>query len=117
MINSTDSYVIAWRCWYDNNTSTPVEYNSINHSLYDLPDDGFQAMRLWYSDDNGRFISGNDYYFFAYHPAGTIYGQSNDSYDSILQRYNEVIIKRGRHVPESMINNINNLMINSNKPE
>lgn len=116
MINSIDSYVVAWRCWYDNDTANPIEYNSVNNTLYDLPEDGFQAMRLWYFDGNGRFISGNDYYFFANHPAGTIYGQSNDSYDSIVQRYSEVIIKRGKHVPDSMINEINNLMINSTKP-
>lgn len=116
MINSTDSYVIAWRCWYDDGTATPSEYDSVNNTLYDLPEDGFQAMRLWYTDGNGRFITGNDHYFFASHPAGTIYGQSNDSYDSILQRYSEVIIKKGKHVPESMINDINNLMINSDKP-
>lgn len=116
MINSTDSYVTAWRCWYDNGTATPAEYNSVNNTLYDLPDDGFQAMRLWYSDGTGRFMSGNDYYFFANHEGGTIYGQSNDTYDSILQRYSEVIIKRGKHVPDSMINDIITTMHNAIKP-
>lgn len=116
MINNTDSYTIAWRAWYDNGTSAPLEYNSIQHTLYDLPEDGFQAMRLWYSDGTGRYISGNDYYFFANHTAGTIYGQTNDSYQSILDRYGEVIIKLGKHVPDGMMKDINDLMLNSRNP-
>jgi hypothetical protein len=62
-------------------------------------------------------ISGNDYYFFAEHSAGLIFGQSNDSYESIVERYPNVTIKRGKHVPDGLINHImNDLMINAIKP-
>ena len=116
MINNTDSFVIAWRVWYDNGTTSPSEYNSIQHNLETLPDDGFQAMRLWYSNGNGRFISGSDHYFFSNHEGGTIFGQSNDSYQSILDRYPGVVIKLGKHVPDGLMNQIDNMMINSINP-
>ena len=116
MINSLDSYTIAWRAWYCDGGSNPAEYNSVQHTVYDLPEDGFQAMRLWFSDRTGRYISGSDYYFFANHAAGTIFGQSNESYQSILDRYGEVIIKLGKHVPDGMMQQINSLMINSTNP-
>lgn len=116
MINSTDSYTIAWKCWYDNGTTTSSEYNSVDHTLEELPEDGFQAMRLWYADGTGRYISGNDHYFFANHPAGTIFGQSNDSIQSILDRYPGVIIKLGKHIPDGLMQEINTLMINATIP-
>ena len=73
-------------------------------------------MRLWYFNGNGRFMSGNDHYFFATHPSGTIYGHSNDSYTDIESRYDEVTIKRGKHTTDKMINDINDMMINSTSP-
>lgn len=113
---STDNFIIAWRCWYDDGTFIPKEYTSINSTLDTLPEDGFQAMRLWYSNGGGRYMSGNDYYFFAEHPSGLIFGQSNDSYDSIVQRYPTAIIKRGKHTSDQMIHLIENTMINSQNP-
>jgi hypothetical protein len=115
MIN-TDSFTTAWIAYYDNGTATPSIYNSVNHTLVDLPDDGFQAMRLWYHNGTGRYISGNDYYFFSEHPSGLIFGQTNDSYESIVERYPNAIIKRGKHTSEEMIHYINNLMITASKP-
>lgn len=64
MINKTDSFVSSWRVWYNDLSTKIDEYNSVDHDFSDLPDDGFQAMRLWYNDGRCRFISGNDYYFF-----------------------------------------------------
>ena len=113
---SIDNYTIAWRAWYDEWTGQPVEYTSLNSTLDDLPEDGFQAMRLWYSNGNGRYISGNDYYFFVDSPSGLIFGQSNDSYQSIIDRYPNVVIKRGRHTSEQMSQDINTLMVNSTNP-
>jgi hypothetical protein len=113
MINNTDNYVKSWRCWYNNNSSEITEYNSVEHNLIDLPEDGFQAMRLWYFNGTGRFILGNDFYFFASHPSGTIYGHSNDAYTDIESRYNEVTIKRGKHTTDELINEISSLMKNS----
>lgn len=113
---NTDNYTIAWICWYDNGTVTPTEYKSTTHTLNDLPDDGFQAMRLWYIDGTGRYISGSDYYFFEDRPGGIIYGQSNDPIDEIRLRYPNAIIKRGKHVPDGLMAHINNLMLNSTIP-
>lgn len=107
-IKNTDEYIVAWRCWYDNGTKIPDEYNSIDHCWEKLPEDGFQAMRLWYADGTGRFISGNDFYFFDLHEAGLIVGQSNDF--DIKERYPNSIIKRGKHIPDILMKHINNLM-------
>jgi hypothetical protein len=116
MINNTDDFVTAWRCWYNNDSPTITEYNSVNHNLVDLPSDGFQAMRLWYTNGNGRFISGSDYYFFASHPSGTIYGHSNDSYADIESRYEEVTIKRGKHTTDEIMEEIDALMRDATSP-
>lgn len=116
MISNTDDFVKSWRCWYNDMSTGITEYNSVDHNLVDLPSDGFQAMRLWYYNGNGRYMSGNDYYFFAHHPSGTIYGHSNDSYSDIESRYTEVTIKRGKHTTDEMMNEINDLMINSVSP-
>lgn len=115
-INKTDSFVTSWRVWYNDLSPDIVEYNSVDHDFNNLPNDGFQAMRLWYSDGRTRFISGNDYYFFAYHPSGTIFGQTNDSYEDITLRYENVIIKRGKHTTDEIMIQINNLVNNSNNP-
>lgn len=109
----TDEYVVAWRCWYDNGTSIE-EYNSVQHCWETLPEDGFQAMRVWYNDGTGRHISGNDFYFLQEHPVGLIVGQSNDS--DIKVRYPNASIKRGKHCPDIMMRQINELMNNSTKP-
>lgn len=114
--NSTDDYVIAWRAWYDLGSKDPVEYNSNDHTLHDLPDDGFQGMKLWFSDGTSRYISGNDFYFFCQHEAGIIFGQSNDTLRDIKKRYPKAMIKRGRHVPDIMIKQINDLMITAKNP-
>jgi hypothetical protein len=110
MVNNTDSFVVAWRCWY-NVSGTTVEYNSIQHDLNTIPDDGFQAMRLWYQNGNGRYLSGNDHYFFANQGDGVIFGQSNDSYQSILDRYPGVVIKLGKHVPDGVMHQIDQMMM------
>jgi hypothetical protein len=117
MINNTDNFVTAWKCWYNDGTTTEItEYDSVNNTLESLPSDGFQAMRLWYHNGRGRFMSGNDFYFFANHPLGTIYGHSNDTYADIEQRYPGVSIKRGKHVPDGIMEQINQLMVDSVAP-
>lgn len=113
IMKNVDEYVIAWRCWYDNWINID-EYNSVEHCWEQLPDDGFQAMRIWYADGTGRHISGNDYYFLSEHPAGLIVGQSNDL--DIKERYPKAIIKRGRHCPDIMMKQINELMSQSTNP-
>ena len=114
---NTDSFTTAWIAFYDDGTETPAVYNSVINTLNDLPDDGFQAMKLWYADGTSRNIAGNDYYFFVEHPSGLIFGQSNDTYESIVERYPNSLIKRGKHVSEQMISYImNDLMINAKKP-
>lgn len=115
-INKTDSFVAAWRVWYNDLSTGITEYNSVAHDFTNLPSDGFQAMRLWYVDGRTKFISGNDYYFFASHPSGTIYGQTNDSYNDIVARYPEVIITRGKYTTEEIMIQINDLMNNSTNP-
>lgn len=113
-VKKTDSYVVAWRVWYDNKKTTPSEYNSIHHSFNDLPDDGFQAMRLWYADGGSRYISGHDFYFFSHHEAGTIYGQTNREKD--LEKYPHAIIKTGRHIPDGLMKQIDTLMMTAKNP-
>jgi len=115
-MNNTDSYTISWRCWYNNLQSEIVEYTSLNSTLDNLPEDGFQAMRLWFADGNSKVISGNDYYFFYEHPTGIIYGQTNDTPETINSRYPGALIKKGRYTTESIINTINNTMMNSTNP-
>ena len=115
-MDSTDSYTIAWRAWYYNTNSDVVEYTSVTTTLDDLPSDGFQSMRLWYSNNTGRYISGNDWYFFEEHPNGIIFGQSDDSYDSIVERYPNAIIKQGKHCPDGVMESINTAMIESTNP-
>lgn len=112
-IKQTDEYVIAWRCWYDNGVSIE-EYNSVEHCWDKLPDDGFQAMKLFYSDGTERNISGNDFYFLMEHPMGLIVGQSNDL--DLKERYTSAIIKRGRHCPDIMMKQINELMNEAKSP-
>jgi hypothetical protein len=118
MIQNTDNYVKSWRCWYNDNSETITEYNSIDHNLVDLPNDGFQAMRLWYHNGYGRFISGHDFYFFAEHPSGTIFGGSgySDTPESITNRYDSVSIKSGKHTTDGIMIEINDLMISSVSP-
>lgn len=116
MINKTDSFVSSWRVWYNDLSTKIDEYNSVDHDFSDLPEDGFQAMRIWYNDGRCRFISGNDYYFFAAHPSGTIFGQTNDAYQDIVDRYPEVIIKRGKHTTDDIMIQINQLMNSAPNP-
>lgn len=112
---NTDSHVIAWRAWYDVADAT-AHYDSEHHTLEDLPDDGFQAMRLWYKDGTGRFISGNDYYFFYERPDGIVFAQTNETPEQILARYPQAVIKRGRYVPDAVSRMIEDEMAVSKTP-
>lgn len=112
-IRKTDEYVIAWRCWVEVDQEIK-EFNSVNNKWCDIPDDGFQAMRLWYSDGTGRQISGNDFYFVQEHPKGLIFGQTNDL--DVIERYPDALIKRGRHIPDALNKEVHELMNNSIRP-
>ena len=115
-MNSTDSYVISWKCWYNNLEEQITVYNSTNTTLENLPSDGFQGMKLWFSDGTSKLISGNDYYFFYEHPSGIIFGQTDDSEQSILSRYPDAVIKRGKYTTEGIMNTISNSMVNASNP-
>lgn len=106
----------SWRCWYNNLTPEIQRYDSCRHTIEDLPSDGFQAMRLWYNNGSGKFISGNDYYFFYQFDDEVIFGQTNDLPEKILERYPTAIIKRGKYTTERILNEIHTEMINSTDP-
>jgi hypothetical protein len=108
--------IIAWRCWYSDG-STETEYASTLNTFDDLPDEGFQAMRLWYSADTGRYISGNDNYYFVVSPSETIVGQTNDLPDAILEEYPTASIKQGLLISDVEFNEIIQTMINSTIPQ
>lgn len=110
-IKNTDEYVIAWKCWYNDGTENIQEYNSMEHCLEKLPDDGFQAMKLFYSDGGSRIMNGHDFYFFCTHPSGLIFGATNNEND--ISRYENAFVKRGKHIPDGMMNQINLLMYGS----
>jgi len=112
-IKNTDEYIIAWRAWVEVDSNIK-EFNSIDHCFENIPNDGFQAMRLWYSDGTGRFISGNDWYFFQEHPRGLIVGQTNDI--DVKERYPNAVFKRGKHIPDVLMKEVSDLMINSKNP-
>lgn len=113
-IKQTDEYVVGWRCWVEVNGEIK-EYNSVDDNWCDIPNDSFQAMRLWYSDNTSRVISGNDFYFIQQHNKGLIFGQTNDT--DVKERYPGAIIKRGKHIPDLMMKEINELMSKSEKPQ
>lgn len=110
---NTDNFIIAWRAWVEIEYDI-IEYNSVDHCFENIPDDGFQAMRLWYSDGTGRYINGNDFYFMQEHPKGLIVGQSNDI--DVKERYPNAIIKRGKHIPDSLMKEVIELLIKSECP-
>lgn len=112
-IAKTDDYVTSWRAWVEVNNEIK-EYNSIDNCFCDIPNDSFQAMRLWYKDGGGRFISGHDYYFFCEHKNGVIFGQTNKESD--LDKYENAIIKSGRHIPDGMMKEVDIRMNNSTNP-
>lgn len=112
-IKKTDSFVIAWRVWYENGNGIQ-SFNSSDHDFNDLPDIGFQAMKLFYADGTGRVISGYDFYFFACHPEGTIFGQTNNEKD--LDQYEFKIIKKGKHTTDGLMKQISDAMFESENP-
>lgn len=117
MIN-TDSYTVAWKCWYViYGTIDVIEYNSLDHDLDELPDEGFQAMRLWYSDETGRFINGNDNYYFAESGGKIVFGQTDEDELSIKSEYPDAIIKTGSMVSNELMDTIHQTMIDSIIPQ
>lgn len=115
-MNSTDAYVISWRCWYNNLDNQVTEYTSINTTLENLPSDGFQGMKLFFADGTSKFINGSDYYFFYEHPSGIIFGQTNDSPQIIDSKYPGAVVKYGKYTTEGIMQNITNLMISATNP-
>lgn len=113
---SKDPVIKSWRCWYNNLTPEILRYDSQNHTIEDLPDDGFQAMRIWFKNGNGKYVSGNDYYFFYQFGDEVIFGQTNDLPDKIIERYPNAVIKKGKYTTESILDKINKEMINSKDP-
>lgn len=116
MLN-TDSNTIAWKCWYANLADTDfTEYNSVDHTLDDLPETGFQAMRLWFANGTGRYINGNDNYFFVNTSNGLLFGQTDGSADSILQTHPDSLVKSGVTISDALMDTILETQISTTKP-
>lgn len=109
-IPKSDGYVKSWRCWVEVGNDIK-EFNSIDNDWCGVPDDGFQAMRVWYTDGTSRMISGNDFYFIQVHSKGLIFGQTNDL--DVKQRYPGALIKRGKHIPDKLMKEVNEMMLSS----
>jgi hypothetical protein len=98
----TDGYIVGWKAWYDV-AGQPVGISHEQSTLEDLPEDGFQAMRISYAGGTSRFMSGSNTYFFAEHADGhLIFGQTDDTPSQVLLRYPHATVKRGRYVSDKM---------------
>lgn len=92
--------VVGWRIWYDDGQV----YDSLTATWASLPDDGVLVVMLYRRDGSRRVMSGNDYYWTAYHPQGVIYGHADNPPDPT--RYTGALIKRGRFAPDHIMQDV-----------
>ncbi len=90
-----DHSVIGWRAWYDGGRT----FTSKTTEWVNLPDDGMQAMVIYFATGNRTMESGNDFYFqVPGTPLTVIYGSESRSKSKadIRKRYPGAIVKLGR---------------------
>ena len=90
--------VLGLIVWYDDGQVFRV----VNEAEWAaLPDDGLVEAVIYFDDGRRNTLGAMDWYFYAPHPDGPIYG--SDIYttpDEIRRRYPGAIVKRGKWVPE-----------------
>jgi hypothetical protein len=95
------SRVVFWKAWYKDGKA----YGRHDCKPSALPQDGFLGMILGFDDGTGRYISGNEYYFF---PDDDTFGQT-DKTEDILRLISWV--KFGRTATETEMAQVNKAMV------
>ena len=91
--------VLGLMAWYDGGqifkVVTPLDFA-------ELPDDGVLEIVVYFDDGRRNFLGAMDYYFYAPHADGPIYGSDiHTTADEIRRRYPGAVVKRGKWVPEA----------------
>jgi hypothetical protein len=110
------TYVIAWRCWYEDLSGNIVEYNSVTSTLNNLPTDGFQTMKLFFDDGTSGVMMGFDYFYFFSDQENVTFGLTNDLPETILSSYPNALIKNGKYISDETFNNLVGVMMSSVSP-
>jgi hypothetical protein len=103
----TDSYIIAWIIFYVIDGTVILKYSSKSYFFDSLPKVGLQLIKIFYSDNTTRTVSGYDFYFFQEIDNLLIIGGTNDLHDTL--NYNNPIIKQGIHAPDMIFKTINDI--------
>jgi hypothetical protein len=103
-----ETYVAGWRIWFDDGRV----YQSSTDKWEELPDDGVLVRMLYFTDGTKQIQCGNDFYYEAPHPQGTIYGAANEAFWD-PKRYPGAIVKRGRWAPDAYFKRIHDAAFDS----
>lgn len=96
--------VLGLIVWYDSGepyrVKTPEDWAA-------LPDDGVVECVVYFDDGRRNSLGGHDWYFYAPHPDGPIYGsQTYTTEKEIKKRYPGANVKRGKWVPEATLHRV-----------
>ena len=92
--------VLGIDVWYDD-----MKYRiTTSEAWAALPEDGIVEVLVHYSDGRKNTFGGHDFYFYAPHVEGPIYGStSNTTRKEIKRRYPGAVVKLGKWVPEATL--------------
>lgn len=114
--------VYGWEAWYTNNPEAAGWRTYRSDDLGDektsweaLPDDGFEGVMLFLTNDQGhktrQAMSGFNYVYRWEGPDGVVYDGGNDSLESLQTRYPNAIFKKGRSVTLEVMHDIDTEMM------
>lgn len=107
-----DKRVVAWRAWFVS-LDEPLRllrFNSDEHGMADLPDDGFLMAKTRFADGTGENIGGNGWIVYQNTSAGLIFQATGDNVRPDPARYPGAKFIKDKLCPSALLHVANEEM-------
>jgi hypothetical protein len=98
-----DKRIVAWAAWFVSDDWRLLRFNSDEHTIADLPQDGFLCARTRFADGTGENIGGNGWIVFMQTPAGLIFQATGDNAYPDLTRYPGAKFIKDKLAPSALL--------------
>lgn len=100
-----DKRVVAWCAWFVS-LDEPLRllrFNSEQHGMADLPEDGFLMAKTRFADGTGEHIGGNGWIVYQETPLGLIFQATGDNVKPDPARYPNAKFMKDKLCPSALL--------------